>query len=170
MIYLAMALFVATIPAANFMLTNVGYCSDVGPCVLPVGFGLMAPSGVYVIGLALVVRDYIHERAGVMAAYGAIVAGALVSWPMTGDRLALAGAFAFFLGESADLLVYEPLRRRGLALAMMASGVVGAIVDSALFLIFAFGSLDFLAGQVVGKLAATVAVVIGLTALRARRA
>ena len=34
---------------------------------------------------------------------------------------------------------------------MVASGVVGLIVDSIIFLWLAFGSLDFLMGQVVGK-------------------
>ena len=40
----------------------------------------------------------------------------------------------------------------GLVLAVLASGVVGLIADSVLFLWLAFGSLDFLAGQIVGKL------------------
>ena len=35
---------------------------------------------------------------------------------------------------------------------MIASSSVGLIVDSALFLYLAFGSLDFLSGQVLGKL------------------
>ena len=34
---------------------------------------------------------------------------------------------------------------------MVASSVVGLIVDSIVFLWLAFGSLDFLVGQVVGK-------------------
>ncbi|HWT07685.1 MAG TPA: VUT family protein, partial [Roseomonas sp.] len=39
----------------------------------------------------------------------------------------------------------------GLVLAVAASGAVGLLVDSVAFLWLAFGSLDFLAGQVVGK-------------------
>jgi queuosine precursor transporter len=50
-----------------------------------------------------------------------------------------------------DQAVYAPLWRRRLVLAVLASGLVGAAVDSALFLWLAFGSLDHLAGQVVGK-------------------
>ena len=34
---------------------------------------------------------------------------------------------------------------------MVASSIVGLVVDSIIFLWLAFGSLDFLAGQVVGK-------------------
>lgn len=40
---------------------------------------------------------------------------------------------------------------RGRPAAAVGSNLVGAVVDSAVFLWLAFGSLDFLAGQVVGK-------------------
>ncbi len=53
--------------------------------------------------------------------------------------------------ELADLGVYTPLQRRRLLLAVIASSVVGLIVDSVIFLQLAFGSLDFLPGQVIGK-------------------
>lgn len=65
--------------------------------------------------------------------------------------LMVASVAAFVLPEVADLAVYTPLQRRGLVLAVAASGVVGIAVDSVLFLLLAFGSLDFLAGQMIGK-------------------
>ena len=37
-------------------------------------------------------------------------------------------------------------------LAVVASSVIGLVVDSIIFLWLAFGSLDYLPGQVVGKL------------------
>ena len=43
------------------------------------------------------------------------------------------------------------LARRRLVLAVVASSVVGLVVDSIVFLWLAFDSLDFLLGQVVGK-------------------
>jgi uncharacterized PurR-regulated membrane protein YhhQ (DUF165 family) len=43
------------------------------------------------------------------------------------------------------------LQRRGLMRAVMASSVVGLVVDSIVFLTIAFGSLAFLPGQIVGK-------------------
>ncbi len=64
----------------------------------------------------------------------------------------LASAVAFLLSEAADLAVYTPLQRRGLVAAVAASSLVGLVVDSLVFLQLAFGSLDFLAGQVIGKL------------------
>ena len=65
--------------------------------------------------------------------------------------LVMASAAAFLLSELADLAVYTPLARRRLVAAVVASGMVGLVVDSIVFLGLAFGSLDFLAGQVVGK-------------------
>jgi uncharacterized PurR-regulated membrane protein YhhQ (DUF165 family) len=65
--------------------------------------------------------------------------------------LVLASATAFLLSETADLAVYTPLQKRGLTLAVAASGAVGLVVDSVVFLFLAFGSLDFLVGQIIGK-------------------
>ena len=45
----------------------------------------------------------------------------------------------------------SPLQKRRLVLAVLASSVVGLVVDSLVFLQLAFGSLDFLTGQVLGK-------------------
>jgi uncharacterized PurR-regulated membrane protein YhhQ (DUF165 family) len=64
----------------------------------------------------------------------------------------VASATAFLLSELADFAVYTPLQSRGLVLAVFASGVVGLVVDSVLFLWLAFGNLDYLAGQILGKL------------------
>lgn len=149
----AISAFAATVPLANWMIGNVGTeCVPNGPCLLPVGFGLHAPSGVLVIGLALVLRDYVQERGGIMAAFAAIAIGAALSWFVAAPALVIASVAAFAIAELADLAVYTPLRRKNLATAVMASGFVGSIVDSAVFLWLAFGSLDFIAGQVLGKI------------------
>ncbi len=48
-------LFCLTIPAANWMIGHVGEsCSANSPCLVPVAPGIMAPSGVLMIGAALV--------------------------------------------------------------------------------------------------------------------
>jgi uncharacterized PurR-regulated membrane protein YhhQ (DUF165 family) len=143
--------YLSTIPAANWLIGNVGTCVPNGPCLVPVAPGLMAPSGVLMIGLALVLRDAVHERMGVRWAFAAILAGGALSLLVAPPALAVASVAAFLLSELVDLSVYAPLRRKGLALAVLASGVAGATVDSAVFLLIAFGSLDYLAGQVVGK-------------------
>ena len=66
--------------------------------------------------------------------------------------LVIASATAWLFAEAADMAVYTPLRKRNIAAAVMMSGIVGAVADSVLFLWLAFGSLDFLAGQVVAKI------------------
>lgn len=151
--------FIACIPAANWMIGHVGtVCVPHGPCLVPVlpwgpgGHALMAPSGVLLIGLALVLRDLVQRRLGRSVALTAIVAGAALSGAVAPPPLIVASATAFLLSELADFAVYTPLQARGLVMAVLASSVVGLVVDSILFLWLAFGSLDFLAGQIVGKL------------------
>ena len=140
------------IPAANWLIGNAGtVCVPDGPCLIPVAPGVMAPSGVLMIGLALVLRDLVQRRLGLTWAVAAILAGAALSAVFASPTLVAASAIAFLLSELADLAIYTPLQRRRLVLAVFASSLVGLIVDSAVFLYLAFGNLDFLAGQVIGK-------------------
>jgi uncharacterized PurR-regulated membrane protein YhhQ (DUF165 family) len=162
-------LYLATIPAANWMIGNVGTaCLPQGPCLVPVGFGLTAPSGVLVIGIALVLRDLVHRDLGARWAAAGVAAGSAMSFAIASPALAVASFVAFAVSEALDQAVYTPLRRRRLALAVLASGIVGAVADSALFLWLAFGSLDHVAGQIVGKLW-MVGAAAGFLCLRSRR-
>jgi queuosine precursor transporter len=71
--------------------------------------------------------------------------------------LALASGTAFLLSEMGDFAVYTPLRERGRFLEAVAlSNTVGLVLDSVVFLQLAFGSLEFLPGQLVGKAIMTV--------------
>lgn len=168
--YLAFAAFAATIPAANWLIGNVGTtCIPAGPCLIPVGFGLMAPSGVLMIGLALVLRDAVHELAGWKWALAAVLAGCALSLAFSPPALALASAAAFLTAELADFAVYARLRARGKALAVLASGAVGAALDSALFVWLAFGSLEFSAGTTLAKIYASLAVALVLAIIARRR-
>jgi len=147
-----LALFGLTIPAANWLIGHAGTeCLRDGPCLIPVAPGLMAPSGVIMIGIALVLRDLVQRRLGVGVAAGAIVAGAALSAVLAPPALVIASAVAFFLSELADLAVYTPLAARRLLLAVVLSSLIGLVVDSIVFLWLAFGSLEFLLGQIVGK-------------------
>lgn len=149
--------FLLTIPAANWMIGNVGQCGPEGPCLLPVWLGVMAPSGVVIIGAALVLRDAIHSVLGWRWALGLVVAGAALSATFAPGPLVVASGLAFLLSELADLTVYAPLRRRNLYAAVAASSFVGAVVDSGVFLWVAFGSLAYIEGQVIGKMWAVLA-------------
>jgi len=143
--------FLLTIPAANWLIGHVGTCIPNGPCVVPVWPGIAAPSGVLMIGLALVLRDRVHSTLGWKWTLGAVLAGAALSW-FIAPALAMASAVAFLLSELADMAVYAPLYKKRLIAAVIASSLVGAIIDSAIFLWLAFGSLQFIEGQIIGKL------------------
>jgi uncharacterized PurR-regulated membrane protein YhhQ (DUF165 family) len=149
---LFLAGFIACVPAANWMIGNLGtVCPPGEPCLIPVAPGIMAPSGVVMVGLALVLRDLVQRRLGVSFAAIGILVGAAISAFIVPPALVIASAIAFLFSEFADLAVFTPLQRRGLVLAVFVSSIVGLVVDSLLFLYLAFGSLDFLAGQILGK-------------------
>ena len=92
--------------------------------------------------------------------------GVLFSEP----SLVLASVMAFFFSELADLVVYTPMRKKWPAWAIMASGLVGSMVDSAIFLSLAFGSIEFIFGQVLGKFWMSLAVALLIGYLHSRRA
>jgi hypothetical protein len=148
-----LVLFCLTIPAANWMIGHVGtVCVQNGPCLVPVAPGIVAPSGVLMVGAALVLRDLVQRRLGVEFGIGAIVAGAAISAGLAPTSLVLASAAAFLLSEIADFAIYTPLARRRLVAAVIASSTAGLVVDSIVFLWLAFGSLEILFGQIIGKL------------------
>ena len=149
---LFLVLFALTIPAANWLIGHAGTtCVPHGPCLIPVAPGLMAPSGVAMVGIALVLRDLVQRRLGTAISALAVLVGSGLSALYAPASLVVASATAFLLSEFADLAVYTPLARRRLVVAVIASSCAGLVVDSIVFLWLAFGSLEFLAGQVVGK-------------------
>ncbi|MGF1651546.1 MAG: VUT family protein [Hyphomicrobiaceae bacterium] len=174
-----LALFTACIPAVNWIVLNVGTtCVPGGPCLVPVlppqlnfeapGTTMMATSSVLIVGLAFVFRDLVQRRLGFGWAAGAVVVGAGLSALLAPPQLVIASGIAFLLAEMADLLVYTPLQRKRLVLAVFASSIVGLIVDSLIFLQLAFGSLEYLSGQVVGKSWAVLAALPFVIWLRQR--
>src|SRR5215510_4929849 len=88
-----LALFALTIPAANWLIGHAGtVCQPQGPCLVPVAPGLMAPSGVTMAGVALVLRDLVQRRLGVAASSLAILAGAVLSALLAPPALVIASA------------------------------------------------------------------------------
>jgi uncharacterized PurR-regulated membrane protein YhhQ (DUF165 family) len=167
--FVFLVLFCLTIPAANWMVGHAGtVCVPHGPCLIPVAPGLMAPSGVLMIGVALMLRDLVQRRLGVAIASLAILIGTAISALLAPPALVIASAAAFLISEFADLAVYTPLARRRLVAAVVASGIVGLLIDSVVFLWLAFGSLQFLPGQVVGKALMVVASIPFMVVLRRR--
>ncbi|MCC7368438.1 MAG: VUT family protein [Chloroflexi bacterium] len=153
--------YILVIVLANWAISTFG--------LVPVGFGLLAPAGVYFAGLAFTLRDLVQEQLGRKWTVGAIVVGAGVS-AILSPGLAIASGVAFLASELADFAVYTPLRERNWLLAVALSNTVGLVADSILFLLLAFGSLEFLAGQVVGKGWMTVLAIALLWTVRRRLA
>jgi uncharacterized PurR-regulated membrane protein YhhQ (DUF165 family) len=150
--------YVATIFMANWFIGHVGTQFDPnGPHVIQVWPGIYAPSGVLWVGVALVLRDMVQFFLGRRVAVGAMLVGAVLSY-FVAPSLAVASAIAFLLSETADLAVYTPMiRRRWVVPAVFSSSTVGLVVDSIVFLTIAFGSLEFLEGQIIGKFWMTLA-------------
>jgi uncharacterized PurR-regulated membrane protein YhhQ (DUF165 family) len=140
--YVWFILYVATIYAANWALERYGFVS--------VGFGLMAPAGVFFAGLAFTFRDFLQETAGRVWVVGAILVGAALAYTIS-PMFAAASAAAFLVSELADFSVYTPLRERNRYGALAASNVVGSVVDSLLFLWIAFSSINGWFGLTLGK-------------------
>lgn len=163
-----LAAYIACIPVANWLILHVGtVCPPNGPCLIPVApGGIMAPSGVLMAGLALVLRDLVQRRLGVRYGLAAIGVGTVLSAALAPASLVVASTVAFLASELADFAVYTPLQRRGLVLAVAASSFVGLVADSLLFLWLAFGALEFLTGQIIGK---AIMVVVTLPAIRLLR-
>ncbi|MCT9075234.1 VUT family protein [Streptomyces fulvoviolaceus] len=157
---LATAGYLATIPTANWLTTRYP--------AAPVAPGVLAPAGVYVVGLTLVMRDVGRELAGRTPVAMAMVGGVVLSYWTANETVATASAAAYVLSESLDFAAYEWLRNHGFTIALAISNTVGLIADSALFLSLAFGSLHYLPGQLIGKAWMTgVAVVLLLLRRRA---
>lgn len=118
----------------------------------------LAPAGVFCIGAILVLRDWLQQLTSLRYTLALVPIGGAASYLIgvgagwTGlQRIALASLAAFVVSETVEAAVFTPLRNRSLTAGVLASGLVGNVVDSALFLWLAFGSETFFAGNFVGK-------------------
>lgn len=121
---------------------------------MPVGLGLTATAGTYSAGAALMLRNTVQDQLGRWNVTTAIGIGGALSALTSPAGLALASATAFAASELIDTSVYTPLRARGWGRAVLAASLVGALLDTTLFL--AISGLPFtpggVAGQLLGKL------------------
>ena|ERR1700694_1846170 len=149
---IAGACYIAAIVLANWMLRHIGTPGIDGNHFAPVGFGLMAPSGVYAAAVAFPARDVVQRSAGRTAGIIAIAIGAAISWFVASPSLAIASGLTFLVSESIDFAVFAALWRRWFVVAVIASGIASVIVDSCLFLtLVGIPWPVALAGQIVGK-------------------
>lgn len=143
-VYLNLAIQVSETGERLFMVTST------------VGFDPSLP----VIGLIFCLRDWVQETLGRRITWGAILVGTGVS-ALVSPEVALASGLAFLVSESVDFVCYTLLMPRQ-ALAILASGILGSMVDSAIFLMVAFGSIDTWYEQTLGKMVIVVLVAIAV--------
>jgi uncharacterized PurR-regulated membrane protein YhhQ (DUF165 family) len=124
--------FIATIPIANAWLKHFGFWH------VP-GLGPVA-SGVVWVGLAFVLRDVAQLVLGRRWTWFAIALGTILSWWLASPALAVASGCAFAISETMDALIYTPLADRMFLRAVVISGWIGSLVDSAVFVKLAFRS------------------------------
>jgi queuosine precursor transporter len=155
---------------------------------------LSAPGGTYLIGVALALIELAHHtaptrrqgwlNAQVMVAGGFLASALLAGYIAIVDEMSppdetfgaladtwriVAGSLAAFaVSETVDNAIGASLRDRVHdATRVLTTNAVSAPLDSVVFLLIAFGSLSFIEGQIVVKLAATV--LIGLPLVLAIR-
>lgn len=153
--------YIATIIAANWMIVHVGMVHSA------FWFGPMAPAGVYAAGFAFTFRDVVQHTLGREAAIVAIVAGGAFSY-FVSPTFAVWSSIAFLVSELLDMAVFTPLEGKTFVGAVVASNTVGLAADSVIFLLGAFGSLEFLPGQIVGKILMTALAVPLVITVRRR--
>ena len=154
-----LVLFALTIPAANWLIGHVGTAcvAPRGPCLVPVAPGVMAPSGVMMVGIALVLRDLVQRRLGAgLSALAILVMAPDCRLLVAPPALIVASAIlpSLLSWSSPTLLrVYTPPRAAAAERCggRRFSSCAGLVVDSIVFLWLAFGSLEFLPGQIIGK-------------------
>lgn len=130
-----LALFMASIPFANWYLKHHGFWH------IP-HLGIV-PSAVWVVGFAFVLRDLAQITIGRWPTWAAIAVGAVLSWWLASPTLAVASGAAFLWSEGTDALIFTPLADRGrFLLGISISGYAASAVDSALFVRLAFHSYD----------------------------
>ena len=91
--------YLATIPTANWLVQHYQHA-----WIAP---HLYAPAGVYMVGIALVLRDFARELAGRVIVLAAMLVGVGLSYQLGGAQFATASAWAFAVSEGLDFFVYE---------------------------------------------------------------
>lgn len=150
--FVAFFVYVAAIVLSNVLITHVGIPAGPGTHLTPVGFGLLAPSGVWAAAVSFPARDVTQRLGGRWLGVAAILIGAGISYLISSPVIAVASGVTYLCSESLDMAVYTPLQKRWFVPAVFASGCVAIVVDSVLFLHLAgLYSASALEGLVLGK-------------------
>lgn len=161
---IAFAGYAASVVLANLFITWFGQW-QVG--------ALAFPAGTVFAGAALILRDAVHRYGGWPHAAVAVAMGAGLSAWLAGPAIALASGAAFLVSELADAGVFVKVKKKySAALAVALSGIVGAAIDTGIFLPLAGIPLtpETAAGQVVIKSVLSALAGVAIWRLAKRRA
>lgn len=147
-------LFLCSITAANVAV------SELAP--VTVWPGIMAPAGVYLVALTLVLRDLVQRLYGAPGVVAAGIGGVGLSLLLADSAVVWASVAAFVVSFLVDTLVYWLVcvrQHRPMWLGMLISGLVSLVPDTLVFLHLA-DLEQFIPGQLIGKLWGVLAVVM----------
>lgn len=141
MIYLFAFVYVIALISANLIVAKFG------PIVIPfTSFAL--------IGLDLVMRDVLHDKISKRSMFVLILVTGLITYLVnsTAGKIAIASSIAFTLASFVDWSVFSRVNGSW-RIKSNASNVSGAIVDSIVFPLIAFGNIAFpiMLSQIVAK-------------------
>lgn len=109
------------------------------------------------IGFDLACRDMLHARFTRTQMIGLIFIGGAISWLLNQDAgiIAVASFTAFTTSQSVDYAIYSALIKRPYTIRANASNIAGALVDSVIFPLIAFGAIlpAIMLGQFIAKVA-----------------
>jgi queuosine precursor transporter len=148
----AFAIYAGAIILSNALIVHVGIPAGPGVHLTPVGFGLLAPSGVWASAVSFPARDVVQRTGGRWLGIAAIIIGAAVSFWVSDPHIALASGLTYLCSESLDMAVYTPLQKRWFVPAVLVSGCAAIVLDSVLFLHLAgLYSTAAVEGLILGK-------------------
>ncbi|MEW1657899.1 VUT family protein [Streptomyces sp. NPDC093707] len=159
---LAIVGYIAALVAANWATSHYGF--------IPAGFGQTATAGTVAAGGALMLRNVVQDQLGRCAVVAAVLFGSLLSALTSVPAVALASGCAVLISELADTAVYTPLRKRGWVRAVIPATLLGALLDTVVFLHLAgLPVWPQVPGQLAGKAWAVVVPIAAVIAVRAVR-
>lgn len=134
--------------------------------IVPIGFGLIVPAGVFMIAPIFTLRDEIHRNSGAKTVVKLIFIASAISYLVSiliGSsllgKITIASVLAFLVSEYADTFVYHLIRKETWMQRVIKSNLVSALLDSVIFIWMAFGFiLPLILGQYIVKMAISIVV------------
>jgi uncharacterized PurR-regulated membrane protein YhhQ (DUF165 family) len=116
------------------------------------------PAGAPVIGLTFSARDFVQRRYGKWKCWIWMGVACLITTAFN-PKLAVASFGAFVVAEGADWLIYLALEKRPMSHRILTSNLISTPLDSAVFVVLAFGwSWPPIIGQAIIKFACSLLV------------